>query len=175
MLHDDTIELRALEPEDLDVLYRWENDTELWKVGSSIAPFSRKILWDYIENYSPDIYAARQLRLMVVLRATGRAIGTVDFYDFDPHNKRAGVGMLIDSAEAGRGYGTRALTLATSYARGFLGMHQLWAVIPVDNKASMALFKKCGYRCSGRMRSWLRLDGCYHDALIMQHLAAPVN
>ena len=46
------VRLRALEPEDLDILYRYENDSSLWEVGTTIAPFSRKQLYDYIAGGS---------------------------------------------------------------------------------------------------------------------------
>lgn len=170
LLEDDVIRLRALEPEDLPLLYKWENDTSLWNAGSGIAPFSRKILWDYIENYSPDIYAARQLRLMIEVKATGEAVGTVDLYDFDPHNKRAGIGLLVDSLHAGKGYGSRALALMVVYARKFIGMHQLWAIVAVDNAPSLATFRKCGFKICGRLRSWLRRESSYADAYSLQHL-----
>ena len=39
MLSDNFIRLRALEIEDLDMLYLWENDTSLWHYGNNIAPF----------------------------------------------------------------------------------------------------------------------------------------
>ena len=45
LLSNDTITLRALEPTDLDMLYQWENDTALWVVSDTIAPYSRKALW----------------------------------------------------------------------------------------------------------------------------------
>ena len=35
------IRLRALEPEDLDVLYAIENDTTIWNVGNTNVPYSR--------------------------------------------------------------------------------------------------------------------------------------
>lgn len=170
VLEDNELRLRAVEPTDLDVLYRWENDTEMWKVGTSIAPFSRKLLWDYIENYSPDIYSAQQLRMMVELKSTGEVIGTLDFYDFDFQNRRSGIGVLIDSAYAGKGYGTRTLNLATEYGTRFIGLHQMWATIPIDNTVSLALFKKCGYKISGRLRSWLRRGKSYCDVYMMQLL-----
>ena len=44
MLRGENINLRALEPSDLDVLYNWENDTSIWKVSQTIAPFSKNIL-----------------------------------------------------------------------------------------------------------------------------------
>ena len=37
LLRDDLIQLRAIEPEDLDVLYRWENNADLWEVGRYIS------------------------------------------------------------------------------------------------------------------------------------------
>lgn len=172
LLEDDVIRLRAIEPEDLDLIYRWENDTELWEAGSGIAPFSRKILWDYIENYSPDIYAARQLRMMIVLKATDEAVGTLDLYDFDPQNKRAGIGLLIDRRYVRNGYGSRALSLAVAYSRRFIDMHQLWAVVAIDNLPSMSTFHKCGFKICGRLRSWLRRGSTYIDAYILQHLVA---
>ncbi len=170
VLEDDKIILRAVEPTDLDVLYKWENDTAMWKVGASIAPFSRKVLWDYINNYTPDIYTSQQLRLMVELKETGEAIGTLDFYDFDFQNRRAGIGVLIDSGHSGKGYGTRALNLATEYGTRFIGLHQMWATIPIDNTVSVSLFKKCGYKMCGRLRSWLRRGKSYCDVYFMQLL-----
>jgi hypothetical protein len=34
-----TVKLRALEPEDLDTLYRIENDNDLWNVGRDHVPY----------------------------------------------------------------------------------------------------------------------------------------
>ena len=103
------VRLRALEPEDLDILYRYENDSSLWEVGTTIAPFSRKQLYDYIAGYSNDIYAERQLRLMVDDAATGETVGTVDITDFSPADMRAQAGILIGPGHQRRGYGTAAL------------------------------------------------------------------
>jgi len=33
--------LRALEPEDLELLYEWENDMANWLISNTLAPFSR--------------------------------------------------------------------------------------------------------------------------------------
>lgn len=167
-LENDSIRLRAIEPTDLDTLYRWENDSSLWTVGCTIAPFSRKQLWDYIENYSADIYSARQLRLMIERKEDGVSVGTIDLYEFDPLNQRAGVGILVDSAYCRQGFGEQTLRLIQQYAHDYIGMHQLTATIPADNRASLALFKKCGYEISGHLRSWLKIGTRYHDAYILQ-------
>jgi diamine N-acetyltransferase len=168
LLHDENIALRAVEPTDLDVLYRWENDTSLWAIGSSIAPYTRKQIWDYIENYDSDIYATRQLRLIIELWKTKDAIGTIDLYDFDPTHQRAALGILIDSDYVNNGYGTSAIMLMLQYAKAIIGLHQIYAYVPVDNKPSIALFNKCGFKSSGCLRSWLRRGQSYCDVLILQ-------
>lgn len=171
MLTDGTISLRALEPIDVDTLYRWENDPAVWGVGLTLAPYSRKQLWDYVNNYDSDIYAARQLRLMIdLINAEGmtQTIGTLDLYDFDPANSRCGVGILIDSDARRHGYGLRALNLAADYCRGRLSLHQLYCIVGEENAASRRLFEKAGFRISGRLKSWLMSGNSYSDAYICQ-------
>ena len=69
------IKLRAIEPEDLDLLYRIENDVELWNVGTSNVPYSRYLLHDYVANAKNDIYTDRQVRMMVE-NSYGKIVGT---------------------------------------------------------------------------------------------------
>ena len=71
LLRNDILTLRALEPTDLDTLYRWENDANLWAVSDTIAPYSREALWHYLQDYTGDIYSQRQLRLMILLTDNG--------------------------------------------------------------------------------------------------------
>ena len=59
------VALRALEPEDIDLLYKWENDMEIWEVSNTLTPFSKHQLKTYIELAQLDIYQTKQLRLIV--------------------------------------------------------------------------------------------------------------
>lgn len=164
------VKLRAVEPEDLERLYNWENTPELWAVGSTLAPYSRKQIYDYVSSYTADIYAERQLRLMITDLNTGVTVGTADLTDFSPTDMRAQVGILIDACHQRQGYGSAALHALIEYARNTLQLHQLYAIIPADNTASLALFRSAGFRTSGRLRSWLRRNGAYTDAIIVQIL-----
>ena len=78
LLSNDRVRLRALEPEDLELLYRWENDPELWEVGNTLAPYSRYILKEYIAGSDRSIYESRQLRFMIEDCDTGTSVGIVD-------------------------------------------------------------------------------------------------
>ena len=88
------VHLRAIEPEDLDLLYRIENDVKLWNVGTTNVPYSRYTLHDYVANASDDIYTDRQVRLMVE-DASGAVVGIADIVNFDPGNCRAEVGLIM--------------------------------------------------------------------------------
>lgn len=170
LLDDGVVALRALEPSDTDDMARWENDTRLWSAGSQGAPLSRHQIAEYIAGYDADIFAARQLRLIVTELSTGNAAGAVDLYDFDPLSLRAGVGIIIDESARGRGYGPRALTLLWRYASLHVGMHQLWAMTAIDNAAAAKAFAKAGFTTAGRLRSWIRRGRQWVDALMYQRL-----
>ena len=110
------ISLRALEPEDLELLYEWENDTANWIISNTLAPFSRFTLKRYIENSHKDIHETGQLRLMIDHIADNRTIGTIDLFDYDPFHRRAGVGILIAPEEyRRRGFATMALECLIKY------------------------------------------------------------
>lgn len=170
MLTDGTITLRAPEPSDIDMLYLWENDSSIWEEGAVRAPMSRKMLFDYVNNYNPDPNAAGQMRMVIALNATGDAIGCLDLYDYDALNRRSGVGIVIDESHRNRGYGIASLELLAEYCRRSLGLHQLWAIVSRSNDSSLALFKRAGFRSCGSLKSWIRTGDSYRDALFLQRL-----
>ncbi|MEG1749773.1 MAG: GNAT family protein [Tannerellaceae bacterium] len=170
LLENKRIRLRALEPEDLDLLYRWENETEWWGVGNTLAPFSRYLLKEYIASSHHDIFELKQLRLIVELVADRTVVGMVDLYDFEPHHRRAGVGILIDSQYQGSGLGSEALTLLMDYAFSFLRLHQLYVHVPVLNEPSHALFARCGFIVTGKFTDWLATPEGYVDVFMMQRM-----
>ncbi len=163
------INLRAIEPEDLDLLYRIENDRKLWNVGLSNVPYSRYTLHDYIANASDDIYVDRQVR-MIVENESGETIGIVDVVNFDPKNCRAEVGLIILDAFRRQGYGCSVLEHIADYALNVLHLHQLFAFIDVQNEASLNLFRKMGYNESDIINDWLYDGKEYHNVALMQLL-----
>ena len=168
LLSNDIVTLRPLEPTDLDTLYRWENDTALWAVSDTIAPYSREALWHYLENYTGDIYAQRQLRLMVTLSDDATPVGTVDFLNFDPLNNRAELGLFISAEHRGKGLGRQALDLLTAYARDHIGLRQLYVFIALDNEVCLNLFEDYGYRRAGVLNAWVKRGTTYRDVALLQ-------
>lgn len=169
-LENEKIRLRNLEPEDLDLLYRWENDSSLWSVGNTVSPLSRYVLREYIAQSHRDIYDLRQLRLMIERAVDGMGVGLVDLFDFDPLHRRAAVGILVDPFYQRQGLATEALSLLCRYAFSFLKLHQLYAHVPVRNEASKALFVRHEFVVTGTFKEWLATPEGYSDVWMMQRL-----
>ncbi|MDR0682112.1 MAG: GNAT family N-acetyltransferase [Dysgonamonadaceae bacterium] len=171
LLENDNICLRALEPEDLDVLYQWENDSRLWRHSSTLAPYSKFVLRDYLLNSSQDIFQSRQLRLMITEKKNGNPIGTIDLYDFEPLHLRAGIGILLDENYRKQGFGFQALQLMEEYTFRFLLLKQLYAYVPKSNLPSYKLFQKSGYVETGLLKSWIKTSQGFIDVFFMQRIA----
>jgi diamine N-acetyltransferase len=148
------IRFRALEPDDIDLLYEWENDARIWELSNTCEPFSKYILAKYIKESQRDIYETRQLR-MIIETLEGKAVGAIDLFEFDPFHLRAGVGILIhDEKDRKHGYATNAIKLICDYAAVFLKLHQLFANISEDNLASIQLFTSNGFEICGTKKDW---------------------
>ena len=170
-MESDLIRLRALEPEDVNILYRWENDTETWKVSNTIAPFSKHVLRKFIAEQQRDIYETRQLRLIIESKADGKPVGAIDLFDLDPYNCRAGVGILIyDKNDQGQGYASHAVSLLIRYCFQVLTLNQLYCNTPTQNLRSLALFKSKGFTISGLKKEWTRTTSDWQDEYMLQLL-----
>jgi diamine N-acetyltransferase len=167
-LENDKVSLRAIEAEDVELLYEWENDEESWEVSHTIVPFSKYILALYIKNSDKDIYESKQLRLMIDSRE-GKTIGAIDLFDFDPYHSRAGLGVLIHSkTERSKGYASAALALIIGYCFNKLKFHQLYANVNSNNEASLKLFERFGFEICGVKKEWLMTDSGWKDEIQLQ-------
>ncbi len=166
-LQTEKICLRALEPRDVDLLYRWENDPEVWKVSNTMTPFSKFTLQEFIKTSTTDIYASRQLRLMVE-DWKGNTIGTVDIFDFEPFHRRAGIGILIAKEYRHNGYAEEAVRCVCQYLFSVFQLHQVYCNVMADNEISMKLFQNAGFELTGHQKDWMRNHQGYVDVNIMQ-------
>ncbi|AXG70910.1 spermidine N(1)-acetyltransferase [Kordia sp. SMS9] len=163
--------LRALEPEDLDFIYDIENDESIWEISATQTPYSRFLIKQYLENAHQDIYEAKQLRLVMVSNKK-ESIGLIDLFEFDPKNKRVGVGLLIAKNEfRHKGYGKEALEMVCKYAFKHLQVHQLFANIGEENEASIHLFESIGFQKIGVKKDWNYVNGAYKNELLYQKLS----
>ena len=169
MNHHAQVNLRALEPEDLDMLYQIENDVELWGISSTNVPYSRFVLHEFMASTTGDIYTDKQVRL-VIENEQKQPIGLADIMSFDPKNRRAELGLVITRPLRRCGYAKAALQKIHQLALHTLHLHQVYVIIDADNEPSLALFRRIGYQESARLPEWLFDGKAYHEAVVLQHV-----
>ena len=165
--------LRAIEPNDTDLIHRWENNTDIWQISNTLTPFSRSIIKQFINNAHLDIFQAKQLRLMIdkIDKKPTETIGTIDLFDFDPYHQRAGVGILIaEEKERQKGYASDALDIIIKYCFSVLQLHQLYCNISCDNTSSIKLFGNKGFKLIGTKKDWLLTPEGWRDELMYQRI-----
>lgn len=164
------ISLRPLEPEDIDLLYNWENDLSIWEVSNTKTPFSKHVLSQYLLEATKDIYETKQLRL-VIQNEKMEAVGAIDLFDFEPYHLRAGVGVLIHkNSDKNKGYASDALQALSNYTFEILGLKQLYANITFDNEVSIKLFEKSGFKKIGTKKEWIKTSGGWKDEILFQKI-----
>ena len=167
-LNGEHIYLRALEPNDLEVLYKWENNPAIWKVSNTFAPFSKFVLEQYLVNAHEDIFTTKQIRLMVCL-ANNEPIGTIELFDFDVHHSRVGIGIMINKNAENKGYASMALDLLCDYCFESLLVKQIYCNISAGNEKSLYLFKKVGFTEAGLKKQWNKIaQNTFEDEWILQ-------
>lgn len=163
----ENINLRALEPTDLDFLFATENNEQFWDISSTQLPFSKYILQQYIENAHQDIYEAKQYRF-VICNAENIPVGMIDLFDFNPQHKRVGIGLLILPEHQNKGYASEALEMVLDYAFSYLDVHQIYANITSNNLKSIALFEKNNFKQVGIKKDWLFSNSTFKDEILYQ-------
>jgi diamine N-acetyltransferase len=168
-LKGDVISLRALEPSDAELLYRWENNLKLWEVSFTQVPFSRFMLEEFVNSAHSDIYTNKQLRLMVDKTGSSETIGIIDLFEFEPQHLRAGLGIYIHDSFRKTGCATECVELIKEYCFSTLFLKQVYVHVNISNTASIALFEKTGFTKNGLKKCWNKTGlNTFEDVWFMQ-------
>ena len=168
MLKGDKIYLRTIEPSDAQLMLKWENNPDNWAVSNTMVPFSEHLILQYV-NSAQDIFATKQLRFIICLQENDKPIGTIDLFEYDPLNQKAGIGVLIDEvSERNKGYANEAVQLMIRYSFERLDLHQLFCNIFESNEHSIRLFEKNGFKKTGQKKDWVKIKGNWETELFYQ-------
>ncbi len=164
--NDKMVSLRALEPEDLELLYTIENDAGIWDVCDDPAPYSRFALKQYLAAQPTDIAQSGELRL-VICTPDQDAIGLIDLVKYSRVDGRAEVCLALQSAFRGKGYGKAALLALGNYAYRYLHIRLLYAIIADGrNRTAEQTFAAAGYRPVAHLPQWHRVGTDYEDVRV---------
>jgi diamine N-acetyltransferase len=162
MYRGDKIYFRTLTNDDVSLMMAWENNPENWKISSTIAPYSREQIEEFV-NLNQDIFIHSQLRLIICLTETNDVIGNIDLFDFEPEHKRIGVGILIDENYRNKGLANQSIELIEEYCKIILDVKNLFCNILTDNIKSISLFEKNEFKRVCIKPNWHQYKGEWFD------------
>jgi L-amino acid N-acyltransferase YncA len=113
----------------------------------------------------------------LVARANDEVLGWAALSPVSGRRCYAGVAeasIYVSALHAGQGIGT-ALLHALIAASESNGLWTLQAGIFPENRASLALVKKCGFREVGRRERLGKLDGVWRDVLLLERRSSVVG
>ncbi len=165
--------LRPVEPEDLQLLYTIENDTELWEVSNNNGPYSHYALKQYIANQA-SVYDSGEMRFIIDLsnnpQDAAQPIGIIDLINYSPLHARAEVCIALLKEHRNQGYALQALQQLHHFATERLRIHSLYALISPHNESSIQLFTKAHYKHTATLNEWQFSGGKYHNIDLFQHI-----
>jgi diamine N-acetyltransferase len=97
-----------------------------------------------------------------------RTIGAIDVFDFNAHNRRAGIGISIIENKRQKGYAGTALDILIEYMFGHLNLHQIYCNIEKNNTESIGLFTSRGFKETGIKRDWNLRNNKWIDEHLFQ-------
>lgn len=155
--------LRPMTMRDAADLFDYCRDREvarhvLWDAHRSMADsreYLRYILHQYREG-RPSSYG-------IVLKETGRLIGTIGFMWLNEENSTVEIGYSLARPHWNQGLMTEALHALIDMTFTYLHVHRIEAQHATDNPSSGRVMQKCGMRYEGTLRGRIYNKGKFVD------------
>jgi ribosomal-protein-alanine N-acetyltransferase len=80
--------------------------------------------------------------------------------------QNAYLGYFVDQGHNGQGLATEAVRTVVAHAFDDLALHRVQAAVMLDNRPSMRVLHKSGFRREGVARHYLQIDGCWVDHVL---------
>jgi diamine N-acetyltransferase len=144
------IELRLLQPEDLERTLGWRNRDEnrRWFVHSDPISLESHLAWfrKYQERDDDFVFVVESLEP----RRT--PIGQASLYDVDWAAGTAEFGRLLigDPAARGRGFGLEATRALLGFGFDALELKQIRLEVFAHNASAIKIYQRCGFRATPR-------------------------
>ena|SRR5579864_443342 len=161
------IELRDLQDDDVERLFRWRLTPEVdrWMSDSAPQTLEENRLWFEDFRVDPD-------RRGWIITVDGAPAGFLTLTGLASRHRRASWGWYIgDAAARGRGAGRAAQALGLDIAFDALGLERVVAEVLADNDVALRAQAAAGFRREGYLREHVIKDGRRRDVILLGILA----
>ena len=166
------LQLRWIEPADLEDLYAVFSDPEVMRFWSHVAWPHRDEASIYLEAIHRGFEQGDLFQWGIALRGDDQLIGTTTLYAIDHAQGRAELGFALAREHWGRRYAREALTVLLDHAFSSLGLRRIEADVDPRNQGSLNTLEALGFRREGYLRQRWRVAGEIQDSVLMGLLAS---
>ena len=112
----------------------------------------------------PGQQARRGHTLPFVIEVEGRFAGQVTVSNIARGSAQwASIGYWVDAGAAGRGVAPRAVAMVIDHCFGPVGLHRVEINIRPENRPSLRVVEKLGFRDEGLRERYLHIEGHWRD------------
>jgi len=155
-----------LEPEDWEVHYEWNHDTEMSRALHYVwFPQSRAAVKKWVDEAAGNRPETHKVDFVIETLA-GEHAGVIGVPEFEQRNGTFKYGVAIRAQHQRKGYASEAIMILLRHYFNELRYHKVNATVYSFNEASIKLHERLGFQLEGRLRQMIYTHGTYHDELI---------
>ncbi|UCD02063.1 MAG: GNAT family N-acetyltransferase [Promethearchaeota archaeon] len=175
-INDKNLFLRKISKSDAEFFLSSLNEKDITNY-LSLGPLrtiehSKRLIRNYLKYWENYL----QFNYIIELQEQNRLkIGSVSLWNVNWQHHRAQMGIWLIPSFWHKGLAEISLNLIKNIAFIHLKLNRLEAYIALENKRSISLFEKCGFKEEGILRQYLNFQGNYHNAKILACLKNEIN
>lgn len=139
----------------------------LWEVPY---PYTRKDALDLVDSSKRSFKTLQAVNLAIEynndLEARKKVIGIISLKNINLTTKVSHIGYWIGEQYWGMGFGTEAVSIVVGYAFSVIGLNKICAFVYPDNKGSIRVLEKNGFKIAGQVNELHRISGSYRNSVI---------
>ncbi|MBQ9926680.1 MAG: UDP-4-amino-4,6-dideoxy-N-acetyl-beta-L-altrosamine N-acetyltransferase [Lachnospiraceae bacterium] len=158
------IYLREMTDEDTELIVEWRNKEFVRRNFIYQALFTPQSHRNWIEN----MVKTGKVVQFIICTKEDKPVGSVYLRDINQVHRKAEYGIFIGEEDAlGRGYGTQAAKLMTSYAFEKLKLHKVILRVLAGNDRAKKSYEKAGFVQEAYLKDEVYLENEFRDVILM--------
>ena len=158
--------IRPITLDDKNEIFEYRSDTETNKYQGWI-PKTIDDVETFIGKISKQINEPETwFQFVIIEKETQKIVGDLGIHFFDSENRQVEIGCTLNKEFQNKGYATESIKRVIDYLFKELNKHRIITSIDPDNKNSIRLVERIGFRKEAHFVESLLINGKWVDDLI---------